>query len=145
MMRAWTLPILLVLSGSAIAAGQLITGGPGTATALLLAFLALAWVNSPFLFPSSINTQEAQRLSAIDGRPIVFWRPGCTYCMRLRIQLGRSAGQLHWVNIWRDPAGAAAVRAVNDGNETVPTIIVTGQPHTNPDPRWVRDQLTSST
>jgi len=65
--------------------------------------------------------------------------------MRLRIQLGRSARQMHWVDIWRDPAGAAAVRAANDGNETVPTVIVAGQPHTNPDPAWVREQLSRST
>ncbi|GGJ67558.1 hypothetical protein GCM10010121_092830 [Streptomyces brasiliensis] len=64
--------------------------------------------------------------------------------MRLRIRLGRSARQVHWVDIWRDPAGAAAVRAANDGNETVPTVIVAGQPHTNPDPAWVRGQLSRS-
>jgi hypothetical protein len=55
-------------------------------------------------FPRSISAQEAQRRSAVDGRPVVFWRPGCKYCLRLRIRLGRSARQLHWVNIWRDPA-----------------------------------------
>ncbi|WP_079189789.1 glutaredoxin domain-containing protein [Actinacidiphila paucisporea] len=78
------------------------------------------------------------------GRPVVFWRPGCMYCVRLRIRLGRSANELHWVDIWRDPAGAAAVRAANDGNETVPTVMVKGQPHVNPDPGWVREQLSRS-
>ncbi|MET7609195.1 glutaredoxin domain-containing protein [Streptomyces avermitilis] len=141
MMRAWTFPMLLVLSGSAVAAGQIFKGSPGTAAALLLVFLALAVVNSPLIFPRSIGAQEAQRRSAVDGRPVVFWRPGCKYCIRLRIRLGRSARQLHWVNIWRDPAGAVAVRAANDGNETVPTVVVAGQSHTNPDPRWVREQL----
>ncbi|EPD97303.1 glutaredoxin domain-containing protein [Streptomyces albus] len=141
MMRTWTLPILLVLSGSAVATGQILTGSPGTAAALLLAFLALAGMDSPLIFPRSIDAQEAQRRSAVDGRPVVFWRPGCKYCIRLRIRLSRSARQLHWVNIWRDPAGAAVVRAANDGNETVPTVVVAGQPHTNPDPGWVREQL----
>ncbi|MGW5047850.1 glutaredoxin domain-containing protein [Streptomyces griseoluteus] len=141
MMRAWILPMLFVLSGSAIATGLISKGSPGTAAALLLAFLALAGVNSPLIFPRSIGVREARSRSAVDGRPVVFWRPGCKYCIRLRIRLGRSARQLHWVNIWRDPAGAAAVRAVNDGNETVPTVVVAGQPHTNPDPGWVREQL----
>lgn len=136
--------MLLVLSGSAIAAGQIFNGSPSAAAALLLAFLALAGVNSPLIFPRSIGAQEAQRRNAVDGRPVVFWRPGCKYCIRLRIRLGRSARQVHWVNIWRDPAGAAAVRAVNDGNETVPTVVVAGQPHTNPDPEWVREQLSPS-
>lgn len=136
--------MLLVLSGSAVATGQIFKGSPGTAAALLLVFLALAGVNSPLIFPRSIGAQEAQCRSAVDGRPVVFWRPGCKYCIRLRIRLGRSGRQLHWVNIWRDPAGAAAVRAANDGNETVPTVVVAGRPHTNPDPEWVREQLTPS-
>ncbi|MEV5428153.1 glutaredoxin domain-containing protein [Streptomyces sp. NPDC052701] len=144
MMRAWLLPMLLVLSGSAVATGQIFKGGPGSAAALLLAFLALAGVNSPLIFPRSIGAREAQRRSAVDGRPVVYWRPGCRYCIRLRIRLGRSARQLHWVNIWHDPAAAAAVRAANDGSETVPTVVVAGRPHTNPDPEWVRGQLSPS-
>jgi glutaredoxin len=144
MMRTWILPMLLVLCGSAVATGLTFKGSPGTAAALLPAFLTLAGVNSPLIFPRSIGAREAQRRSAVDGRPVVFWRPGCKYCMRLRIRLGRRARQLHWVNIWSDPAGAAAVRAANDGNETVPTVVVAGQPHTNPDPDWVREQLSPS-
>ncbi|MEV8626259.1 glutaredoxin domain-containing protein [Streptomyces sp. NBC_01268] len=144
MVRAWILPILLVLSGAAVATGQFSKGSPGTAAALLLGFLALAGVHSPLIFPRAIGAQEAQRLSALDGRPVVFWRPGCKYCIRLRIRLGRGARQVHWVDIWRDPAGAAAVRAANDGNETVPTVVVAGRPHTNPDPVWVREQLSPS-
>jgi hypothetical protein len=26
----------------------------------------------------------------------------------------------------------------------VPTVVVAGQPHTNPDPEWVREQLSPS-
>ena len=144
MTRAWILPILLMLCGSLLAARLTVSGMPGAAIALLLVFVLLAGVYSPLLFPKSIGALEAQRRSAVDGRPVVFWRPSCKYCMRLRIRLGRSAHQLHWVDIWRDPVGAAAVRAANDGNETVPTVIVAGQPHTNPDPAWVREQLSRS-
>ncbi|ALO91412.1 Membrane protein [Streptomyces hygroscopicus subsp. limoneus] len=144
MMRAWILPVLLLLSGSALATGQIIKGNPGTAAALLLAFLAFAGVNSPLIFPRSIGAREAHQRSAVDGRPVVFWRPGCKYCIRLRIRLGRSARRMHWVDIWRDPAGAAVVRAANDGNETVPTVVVAGRPHTNPDPEWVRAQISPS-
>ncbi|MFF3419759.1 glutaredoxin domain-containing protein [Streptomyces sp. NPDC002698] len=145
MTRVWILPTLLVLCGSVVATGLILKGNPGTAAVLLPAFLVLAAVNSPLIFPTSISAREAQRRSAADGRPVVFWRPGCTYCIRLRIRLGRRARRLHWVNIWQDPAGAAAVRAANDGNETVPTVVVAGRPHTNPDPRWVREQLSPST
>ena len=83
-------------------------------------------------------------LPVADGRPVVYWRPGCAFCVRLRTRLGRRARKAHWVNIWRDPAGAAAVRAVNDGDETVPTVVVGGQAHVNPDPAWVREQLSPS-
>ncbi|MFD5148493.1 glutaredoxin domain-containing protein [Streptomyces sp. NPDC058401] len=144
MMRVWILPVVLVLCGSAVATVLISGGSPVAGAALLPAFLALAGVNSPLIFPRSTGVREAERRSAVDGRPVVFWRPGCTYCIRLRIRLGRSAGQLHWVNIWRDPAGAAAVRAANEGNETVPTVVVAGRPHTNPDAEWVREQLSPS-
>ncbi|QLH22150.1 glutaredoxin domain-containing protein [Streptomyces sp. Rer75] len=140
-MRAWTLPVLLVLCGSAIAIGLISSGSPGAAAALLLVFVLLAGVNSALVFPRSIGALEAQRRSAADGRPVVYWRPGCAYCLRLRTRLARSARRAHWVDIWRDPAGAAVVRAANDGNETVPTVVVAGRPHTNPDPEWVREQL----
>ncbi|MFF8592278.1 glutaredoxin domain-containing protein [Streptomyces sp. NPDC015220] len=141
MTRAWILPVLLVLCGSVVATGRVLDGAPGAAAVLLSVFVLLAGVSSPLVFPRSIGALEAQRRSAVDGRPVVYWRPGCAYCLRLRIRLGRGARRLHWVDIWRDPAGAAAVRAANDGNETVPTVLVAGRPHTNPDPAWVREQL----
>ncbi|MFD6339745.1 glutaredoxin domain-containing protein [Streptomyces sp. NPDC060131] len=144
MTRAWILPILLVLCGAAVATGLAFGGKPGSAAGLLLGFVLLAGVNSPLVFPRSISALEAQRRSAVDGRPVVYWRSGCKYCLRLRVRLGRRARQLHWVDIWRDPAGAEAVRAANEGNETVPTVFVAGRPHVNPDPEWVREQLLPS-
>ncbi|ARZ71784.1 membrane protein [Streptomyces albireticuli] len=133
-----------MLCGSVVAAGLIFSGIPGAAAAILPLFVALAGVNSPLAFPRPIGALEAQRRSAVDGRPVVFWRSGCKYCLRLRIRLGRSARQAHWVDIWRDPAGAAVVRAANEGNETVPTVVVAGRPHVNPDPEWVRGQLPPS-
>ncbi|MEU6201868.1 glutaredoxin domain-containing protein [Streptomyces sp. NPDC047061] len=143
MMRVWIPPMLFVLCGAAVAAALTVGGNPGTAAVVLLVFVLLAGANSPLIFPRSIGAHEAQRRSAADGRPVVFWRPGCVYCMRLRIRLGRSAHRLYWVNIWHDPAGAAEVRAANDGNETVPTVVLAGRPRTNPDPEWVRERLSS--
>ncbi|MFF4399458.1 glutaredoxin domain-containing protein [Streptomyces sp. NPDC001480] len=144
MMRPWILPMLFVLCGSVIASALVLKGSPGSAVVLLLVFALLAGLNSPLVFPRSIGAAEAQRLSAADGRPVVYWRPGCPYCLRLRMRLGRRARRLHWVDIWSDPAGAAAVRAVNEGNETVPTVVVDGRPHVNPEPAWVREQLSRS-
>ncbi len=136
--------MVFVLCGSAVAMRPALTGDAATAAALMLVFLALAGMHSPLVFPRSIGAREAERRAAVDGRPVVYWRPGCKYCIRLRFRLGRSGRQLHWVNIWRDPAAAAAVRDANDGNETVPTVVVADRPHTNPAPEWVRAQLPPS-
>ncbi|AYN37814.1 hypothetical protein D9753_01230 [Streptomyces dangxiongensis] len=143
MTRAWFLPIVVLLCGSVVVTGLVFKGSLGEAGSVLLVFVLLAGLNSSLVFPRSIGALEARRRSADDGRPVVYWRPGCPYCLRLRLRLGRGARQLHWVDIWRDPAGAAAVRAVNNGDETVPTVIVAGRPHVNPDPAWVREQLPS--
>ncbi|WP_299527838.1 glutaredoxin domain-containing protein [uncultured Streptomyces sp.] len=142
MTRAWIMPTLFaacaLLGGSSLIRRDVPVG----AAVLALFFLFFAWLNSPLAFPRPLTAAEAQRRSADDGRPIVYWRPGCTYCMRLRMRLGRRGRRAHWVDIWRDPAAAAVVRAANDGNETVPTVFVAGRPHVNPDPAWVRDRLT---
>lgn len=108
---------------------------------VLVAFLLPAAVASPLVFPRSLSSAEAMRRSEADGRPVVYWRPGCTFCLRLRVRLGGRARRAHWVNIWRDPEAAAAVRAVNDGNETVPTVLLAGRHHTNPDPARLRARL----
>ncbi|MFE5210575.1 glutaredoxin domain-containing protein [Streptomyces sp. NPDC056600] len=144
MLRPWILSMVCVLCGVALAAPRAFRGEPVEAAVFLLLFVLLGGLLSPLVFPRSLDAAEAQRRSAADGRPIVYWRPGCTYCLRLRIRLGTSAGRLHWVDIWRDPAAAAAVREANDGDETVPTVVVAGRPHTNPDPAWVRAQLSRS-
>jgi glutaredoxin len=140
MTRTWILPLVLVVCGAAAGAGAVSGGSPGGVAAAVVCVL-LAVVVSPLVFPRPIGALEAQRRSAVDGRPVVYWRPGCVYCLRLRRRLGRGSHRLYWVDIWRDPAGAAAVRAANDGDETVPTVVVAGRPHTNPDPDWVREQL----
>lgn len=108
-MRAWMLPLLLVLCGAAVTAGLVARGDRVEAVAPLLVFVLLAGVYSPSIFPRGVSALETQRLSPVDGRPIVFWRPGCKYCMRLRLRLGFKARHLHWVNIWRDPAGPAPI------------------------------------
>ncbi|MFJ7068151.1 glutaredoxin domain-containing protein [Streptomyces sp. NPDC101115] len=141
MTRAWLLPILLGLCGALLAVGMFVRGDTGPAVVLLVGFLVLAGANSPLLFPRSVGASEAMRRSAEDGRPVVYWRAGCPFCMSLRVRLGRDARRVHWVDIWRDLEGAAEVRAANDGNETVPTVFVAGRPHTNPDVEWVRAQL----
>ncbi|MEW2063066.1 glutaredoxin domain-containing protein [Streptomyces sp. NPDC007002] len=145
MRSVWRLPALFLLGGAVAATGLALRGDPVTAAALLVLFVLLAAVHSPLIFPGAVSSAEARRRSAADGGPVVYWRPGCTYCLRLRLRLGRDATRLHWVNIWQDPAGAAAVRAATGGHETVPTVVVADRAHVNPDPAWVRRQLPART
>ncbi|WP_433125001.1 glutaredoxin domain-containing protein [Micromonospora sp. CA-240977] len=143
MLRRWILAIVMVACGVLVLVAQLAAGLPAVGGVELLIFLALAFVLSPWAFPRSVDATEAQRASAADGRPVVYWRPGCRYCLQLRFSLGRLARRAHWVDIWRDPAGAAAVRAVAGGNETVPTVVLRGRAVVNPDRAWLREQLRS--
>lgn len=77
-------------------------------------------------------------------RVTVYWRPGCTFCMRLRLVLRWHRLHPRMTNIWRDPYAAAFVRAVADGNETVPTVVIDGRPVVNPSPHVVVAALRAS-
>jgi glutaredoxin-like protein len=63
---------------------------------------------------------------------VVYVRPGCPYCMVLRLGLRRTGLEYTEVDIWKDPEAAAFVRSVADGNETVPTVVVAGRAMVNP-------------
>jgi glutaredoxin-like protein len=74
---------------------------------------------------------------------IVYWRPGCPYCHGLLSGLRRTGIPFHTVNIWEDPEGAAVVRSIARGNETVPTVRIGEAGMVNPSVRQVIDQLRS--
>ncbi|MFE9654680.1 glutaredoxin domain-containing protein [Micromonospora sp. NPDC006431] len=139
MLRSWWMASVMLACGVLVAVTQ---DTPGLAVTQFLIFLVLAALFSPLVFPRSLPAGQAQQRSARDGRPVVYWRPGCRYCLRLRLRLGHRAGGAYWVNIWRDPAGAAAVRAVAGGDETVPTVVVRGEAVVNPEPAWLLRRLT---
>jgi mycoredoxin len=62
----------------------------------------------------------------------VYWRPGCGFCSSLLRQLDRYGIGYEQVNIWEQPDGAAFVRSVARGNETVPTVSVGSTAMVNP-------------
>lgn len=66
------------------------------------------------------------------GEVTVYTRPGCGFCFVLRRGLRKRKIEFIEIDIWKDPAAAAAVRAVANGNETVPTVHVAGQWLVNP-------------
>ncbi|MGM0930120.1 MAG: glutaredoxin family protein [Actinomycetota bacterium] len=129
---------------AAVAVALLVSSGQdgdwpaGIVFAALL--LAAAWMVSPF-FGSRQEPWASIKDRNDDGGVVIFWRPGCVYCLRLKASLGRSGRSAHWVNIWRDPDGAAFVREHNHGNETVPTVLLNGEVLTNPEPGIVSRAL----
>ncbi|KAB8183309.1 mycoredoxin [Nonomuraea phyllanthi] len=48
----------------------------------------------------------------------------CGPCKRLKSQLAREGITFQEVDIERDPAAAEFVMSVNDGNQTVPTVVI---------------------
>lgn len=111
------------------------------AVVYLLVGSGLSYWLSPWQGGKSLRHEEVRSMPEQERQVVIYWRPGCQFCMRLKSALGDLRGQALWVNIWQDDAAAAFVRRVNDGNETVPTVVIDGEPHTNPDPGTVRERL----
>ena len=80
----------------------------------------------------------------MSGDVIFYWRPGCGFCTTLRRRLESAGVALDERNIWDDDGAAAFVRSVARGNETVPTVVVEGQPLVNPPAERVLQLLQSS-
>jgi len=68
--------------------------------------------------------------------------PWCGYCHRLKAQLSREGIAFDEVDIEAVPEAAAIVERVNNGNQTVPTLVFAdGTALTNPSVAQVRAQL----
>ncbi|MDZ7929846.1 MAG: glutaredoxin domain-containing protein [Rhodococcus sp. (in: high G+C Gram-positive bacteria)] len=119
---------------------------------MVLAFVFLLVLTTPVLYPSSLSDGASRNQASERSVPLIYWRPGCIFCLRLRVALLLRGKKAVWMNIRKDPAGvepaerpfnaaAARVRSVNDGNETVPTVFVGSEHRTNPNPSWVLAQF----
>jgi mycoredoxin len=70
--------------------------------------------------------------------------PWCGYCYRLKGQMDRAGLAYEMVDIEQQPEAATLVEAVNNGNQTVPTLVYAdGTAHTNPSLAQVQDKLAS--
>lgn len=80
---------------------------------------------------------------ASENRPgvTVFWRPGCGFCAMLERGLSKAGLEYERRNIWEDAEAAQFVRTANNGNETVPTVVIGTDVYTNPPARFVLEQL----
>jgi mycoredoxin len=80
--------------------------------------------------------------AAATDRPIMYTTSWCGYCVRLKRQLARVEIGVTEINIERNPTAAAIVERLNDGNQTVPTLVFPdGSTLTNPSVREVAAKL----
>ena len=72
----------------------------------------------------------------------IYSTPWCGYCHRLMGQLDRAGVGYTSVDISEDASAAAYVMEVNDGNQTVPTVVFPdGSALTNPSVGQVTERL----
>jgi mycoredoxin len=68
--------------------------------------------------------------------------PWCGYCHRLKSQLDREGITYEVIDIERVPDAASVVERVNNGNQTVPTLVYAdGSAQTNPSVADVKAKL----
>ena len=74
----------------------------------------------------------------------MYTTPWCGYCQRLKGQLDREGITYDVVDIEQVPEAVQIVESVNDGNQTVPTLVYAdGTSMTNPSIMQVKEKLAS--
>ena len=81
--------------------------------------------------PDASRALGAGKEQAADGRAVVFWKPTCSYCTRLRKAFGDD-NRIVWVNVWVDLLANREVRRHNGGDEYTPTALVGNRVLRNP-------------
>lgn len=80
--------------------------------------------------------------SAATAVVTMYSTPWCGYCHRLKGQLDREGIAYEVVDIEQVPDAAFVVEEVNNGNQTVPTLVYSdGSAHTNPSVAEVKQKL----
>jgi mycoredoxin len=75
----------------------------------------------------------------------MYTTPWCGYCIRLKRQMTAAGIVFDEVDIEEEPTAADLVEAVNDGDQTVPTIVFgDGSALTNPSIAQITDRLAAT-
>jgi mycoredoxin len=86
----------------------------------------------------SHRVQDAKKL-------VMYSTVWCGYCRRLKSQLDRAGIDFIEVDIAADPTAAAFVEGVNNGNQTVPTVLLpNGTALSNPSITELTSALTAT-
>ena len=76
------------------------------------------------------------------GTVTMYSTPWCGYCHRLKGQMDREGITYQVVDIEQHPEAADIVEQVNNGNQTVPTLVYSdGSAQTNPSLAQVKEKL----
>ena len=76
------------------------------------------------------------------GSVTMYTTPWCGYCHRLKGQMDREGINYDLIDIEQHPEAATLVETVNDGNQTVPTLVYAdGSAQTNPSMFQVKEKL----
>jgi mycoredoxin len=76
------------------------------------------------------------------GAVTMYTTPWCGYCHRLKGQMDREGINYDLIDIEQHPEAATLVETVNDGNQTVPTLVYAdGSAQTNPSMFQVKEKL----
>jgi len=75
---------------------------------------------------------------------VMYSTQGCGYCKRLKSMLNADGIAFTEIDLEQDPEAAAIVERVNNGNQTVPTLVFSdGESMTNPSVAKVKEKLAS--
>src|SRR5690349_10495564 len=91
--------------------------------------------------------RDSARMTASVTTPVtssvtMYSTPWCGYCHRLQGQMDREGIEYDVVDIEQHPEAAAFVESVNNGNQTVPTLVYSdGSAQTNPSVMQVKEKL----
>lgn len=94
---------------------------------LLVIVLLVCASGAVWWSPLRRGRHVSHEVATTRGAVVIYWKPGCTVCARLKWDLSDTAcDAATWVNIWRDDAAAAFVTDSNDGDELTPTVLIDG-------------------
>lgn len=119
----WVMALLVLALGAALVVTQLPQEPTAAAGGALMAGLLLVLLVRIGVRNRHDHTWE-QALSALrENRSVIFWKPGCMFCARLRRRLGRDERFL-WINVYRDADADRELRRLNGGDQLTPTALL---------------------
>lgn len=136
--------MFIVVCGVVAGVNLAVDGAVWVAVPLTAASVWVGWWMFPWRGGGGTH-RHVRDLPADERVVVVYWRPGCRYCSRLKSELRHVRDRVHWINVWRDAEASRFVREANGGNEVVPTVVIDGVTVTNPDPADVRERLERAT